>query len=359
MESEVQSARGAWRSGFFAMQCAAVALVSLAVACSSKSNNAGGAGGEAGWSSGSAQGGGGAGGAGGAGGSEPAEPEVIAEFDALKGEVPEGLAIDGTTAYVSFALINKVAKIDLETKEVTPFGALPGSPPIGVAYTLGLIVEKGIVYAAGASEDPVQYPAGIYKFPKSGGEATLFGKNPELSYPRGLASDSGTIYISAPRSGALYGMDLTSGAVEKLLIGKTLTGDTTSACAFDGVFPVGISGLVAPGGAVTFTNADRGELLDVEGNIIAGPNCGTLGGADGLVEDPENFSFIIAARKANAIVSVDLAGEAKNIAEGPLLDEPSSVAITTIGGLKYLYFVNSARSTYTKGGKAALLRIRL
>lgn len=365
MKAEKRAAQGRRTFGILAMQWGAVALVSLAAACSSKPSNPGGeggAGGEGNWGGPGTGGMGGTGmGGGGAGGSMPSKPEQVLAFDPAMGELPEGLAIEGTTAYVSLTVVNKVIKIDLNTKQRSDFGSVPGSI-IGVNYTLGLAVDNGNVYAAVGSDDPVQFAPGVYKFGAAGGDGKLFGKHLEMSYPRGLASDGeGGMYISAPRSGALYAMTIATGAVEKLGIAPEFTGDVMSACASGEPFPAGVSGLAAAAGAVYYTNADRATVYQIGADlsVLAGPDCATLGGADGVVADDIDASLIVAARKTNALTRVKYNGEIETLMKDDLLHEPSAVAIATVGGERYLYWVNSARTTFNSGGIPGLYRMPL
>ncbi len=364
MKAEKRAEHGLSTFGILAMQWATAALVALAAACSSNPSTPGGeggAGGEGNWGgpASTGTGGTGMGGGGGAGGSMPAKPEQVVAFDPAMGELPEGLAIDGTTAYVGLAVVNKVLKIDLNTKQRSDFGSVPGSL-IGVNYTLGLAVDKGIVYAAVGSDDPVQFAPGVYKFPAAGGDATLFGKHLEMSYPRHLGLDgTGAMYISAPRSGALYAMEVGTGMVEKLGIAPEFTGDVMSACASGEPVPSGVNGVAVAGDTVYYTNADRATVYQISDKLtaLAGPDCATLGGADGMVVDDVDSSLIIAARKANALTRVKFNGETQTLMKDDLLHEPSAVAIATVGGARYLYWVNSARTTFNSGGIPGLYRM--
>ncbi|MFO0662858.1 MAG: hypothetical protein U0174_02850 [Polyangiaceae bacterium] len=50
---------------------------------------------------------------------------VTQKFDASKGELPEGIAIRGSNAYVGFAPTGSIARIDLRTGERVPYAQLP------------------------------------------------------------------------------------------------------------------------------------------------------------------------------------------------------------------------------------------
>jgi hypothetical protein len=363
MKAEKRAEHGRRTFGILAMQWASLALVSLAMACSSSPNpsGAGGEGGEGGgWGQGASGGMGGMGGAGGGtGGGMPAKPEMVLQFTEL-GELPEGLVVDGTTAYVSFVLLNKVIKIDLNTGTRSDVGQIPGAI-IGTTSTLGLAYNGGFVFAAVGSENPVDFKPGIYKFPAAGGNGTLFGEHIEMSYPRAIVpSDPEGMVISAPRSGALYRMTIATGEMEKLFIAPQLTGDALSACAVDAPNPTGISGLVPTPETLYFTSADRATVYSLSQGMyteLAGPDCATLGGADGMIADDIDQSLIVASRKANTITRVKYNGETQLLMKDELLHEPSALAIATVGGERYLYWVNSARTTFNMGGIPGLFRM--
>ena len=361
MEAEMRATRGGRTFGIFAMQWASLALVSLAVACSSSPSGPGGeggAGGEGGWGEGASGGTGGTGGTGGSGGA-PAGPEMVVALDPFMGELPEGLAIDGTSAYVSLSVVNKVIKIDLETGARSDVGTI--NAPLGIGFTQGVVVDKGVVYAAALTEDVAQFAPGIYKFPGGGMQAELFGKHGELFRPRGLAIDAdGNMLITEPRAGALFKMAPATGMVEKLGIAPELYGDPASACKSDGSFLTGVQGLFVTVNGLYVSNADRATIYQLtnEFKVFAGPDCATLGGADGMVADIDG-SMIVAVPRGNTLTRVKFDGTTEVLMKDELLHEPVAVAIATVGGQRYLYWVNSARNTFKMGGIPGLGRMPL
>ncbi|UQA60323.1 hypothetical protein [Polyangium aurulentum] len=359
MEAEMRAERGGRTFGILAMQWASLALVSLAVACSSSPSNPGGAGGEGGWGEGASGGMGNTGGMGGGGGSAPSVPEIVVPFDPFKGELPEGLAIEGTTAYVSLSVLNTVITIDLETGARGEVGSI--NAQLGIGFTQGVVVDKGIVYAAALSEDTAQFKPGIYKFTAGNMQAELFGSHGELIRPRGLAIDAnGDMLITEPRLGALFSMAPATGMVEKLGAAPELYGDPASACKSDGTFLTGVQGLFVTVSGLYFSNADRATIYQIGKEItpFAGPDCATLGGADGMVGDIDG-SMIVAVPKANLLARVKFNGQIETLMKDDLLHEPTSVAIATVGGKRYLYWVNSARTTFKMGGLPGLGRMPL
>lgn len=361
-----------------------LAVSSLALACSDsgkQTTTTGGEGGNPGSSSSSSgtAGMGGAGGEGGAGPEMVGPVEEVMKFDPAMGELGEGIAIDGTTAYVSFGSL-KVIKIDLVAKTRADFGTL--SAPLGVGQPQGLALDgQKILYMAAATSNPVDFTAGIYKFPAGGGTAQLFAQDVNMSYPRHIAfANSGIMVVATPLGSRMFTVS-TAGKVNDPGVAQVLSGDQGSACAYGDGIPYGISSVAMDGDSFYGANADRAQLIsgglqtDMSGNtfavpdkdaIFAGPDCTTMGGAESIVIDTMdpaatsfNPSLIVAARAVNKITRVHFAGGVEVIADGTSLYEPSAMAIAVIGGDRYLYVVNSARKTYNSGGIPGLVRMRL
>ncbi|MDI1432083.1 hypothetical protein [Polyangium sorediatum] len=354
------------------LSCLGVALASLAVACSDGSNNnpsgAGGDGGDGG--SGAAGGAGGQGGEGGEGGDAPivypAEPEEVAKFNPALGELPEGLAIDGTTAYVVYSVAPKVVKVDLETGAVTDYGEIPG--PIGIAFPQGAALDaQKNLYVAVKSENPGMFMPGIYKFPPGGGTATLWSSHPSMSFPRHIAfHSSGNAFVSVPNAARIYVVS-PSGITDDPGVSQLLSGDQTSACAYGEFLSYGVTSTVFSGNTFFATNADRayifqgtfdGQNSEISETMVAGPDCGTLGGAESILEDPVSLSLMLAVRRTDKIMRVEFTGGMQVLAETALY-EPSAMAIGETKKGRHLYVTNSAHNTYNKGGIPGLVRIPL
>ncbi|WP_206079606.1 hypothetical protein [Polyangium spumosum] len=369
--------------GRLVLVCVGVALGSLVMACAGGNETPpggeGGAGGDGGaGASGGSGGAGGAGGDGGAGGAVvyPVAPEGVAEFSPL-GQLPEGIVIDGTTAYVSFSVDPKVVKVDLETGAVSDWGPIPAPIGIGFPQGLGLDAQKN-VYVVVKSEDPAKFKPGVYRFPPGGGEPTWVSGTDIVGYPRTIGFTTfGSSFFTSPVTGHL-GEIITNGTLQMYGPADELTGDEMSACAFGELTPMGITSVLVSGNSTiesTFywTNADRAAIykgafvpagggmveLKADPNPVAGPDCALLGGAEGLIEDPADGSMLVAARRANKIVRVKSTGETQVLSEGAGYYEPSALAIGETSKGRHLYITNSAHTTYNKGGVPGLVRIPL
>jgi hypothetical protein len=378
-----RTSRRSWTN--FVFVSLTLALTSLAMACSDPAKPAattGGEGGESGTSS-SSGGGGGAGGGGGSGGGMvdmPGPVEEVLKFEWVMGELPEGIAIDGTTAYITFGS-TQVIKVDLVTKTRSDYGSVPA--PIGVGTPQGIALDGNKnVFVAVSSVDPVQFKPGIYKFPAGGGSATLFAQHVNMSFPRHIAfADSGLMVVSTPPSARMFTVSK-AGIVSDPGVAEVLSGDQASACAYGEGIPYGISSVVLDGNSLYGANADRGQIIEGalqdDGNggmvatpnqmnaILAGPDCATMGGAESIIIDPYDqgstpfdIAMLVAARKQNKITKIRYTGGITTIADGTNLYEPSAMALAVMDGSRYLYIVNSARTTYDKGGIPGLVRMRL
>lgn len=263
----------------------------------------------------------------------PPNPELVAHFDAAKGELPEGLVMGEQAAYVGFAPTSRVVRVNPESGEVSSFGQLPAPVP-GKGFMTGLAVSAGgDVYAGLASFTP-EAQAGIYRVSKSGGDAALFAKDPELAFPNALAFDGdGALFATDSGSGSVFRID-PKGVATKWS-GDAALGGNKDACDGAGPgFAIGANGIVVEQDAIYVVNLDQATLLKLprqsDGSagkpvVLAGPDCDALGGADGLARAPDG-SFVVAVNRQNKVVRVSVDGEVQTIVSGAPLDFPATVA---------------------------------
>jgi len=292
-----------------------------------------------------------------------ATTELIAHFDPAAGELPEGLVIGQDTAYVGFAPTSRVVRVDLATGAASPYGQLP-TPVSGKGFMTGLAQSAaGEVYAGLASFVP-EVQAGIYRIPRGGGAATLFAQDDALPFPNALAFDSdGSLWATDSGTGSVFRI-LPDGHAERWASGDALTGQKEACHSAGPGFAIGANGIVVERDGVYVVNMDRATLVKIPreaaGNagtpqVLAGPDCEALGGADGLARSPDG-SFVIAVNRQNKLVRVGATGGAiKTLAHGVPFDFPATVAYrgTT------LYATNFALKTASAGKPSApgLLRV--
>src|SRR3984957_14425440 len=134
----------------------------------------------------------------------PAAPSMVAAFDPAAGELPEGVATKDGFAYVGFAPVGEIARVDLRTGSRAHFAKLPKPVP-GKGFMTGLAFgPDGLLYAALVSFDPT-VQQGIYRVGSTGGDATLFAKDPKMVFPNGLSFDAtGKLFVTDSAAGAIF-----------------------------------------------------------------------------------------------------------------------------------------------------------
>jgi len=298
---------------------------------------------------GSEEGGGGAG-QGGDGGSASPGATFIKEFDATKGELPEGLAVVGTTAYVGFAPLGKVIKVSLPDGGVTAYGGIATFPAMG-GTMLGLAFDKAGALFVGVSSDPAVFQPGIYKIPVNGGNAFLFAQDPGLTFPNGLVFDAnGDLFVTDSVAGAIYKIAANGLTKSKWKEDPLLVGDMASPCKSGLPVPLGANGLALSKGVFYVTNTDKASIIKIPVNadgtpgaaaVFAAPDCTTMAGLDGVMVDDDG-TLIAAANSKNTILRVAADGKPTVITSGGKLNFPASVAVATIQSERQLIITNAA-----------------
>jgi SMP-30/Gluconolactonase/LRE-like region len=263
----------------------------------------------------------------------PTSPRVVTSFDPAAGELPEGLAVRDGFAYVGFAPLGEIAKVDLGSGTRTRFAKLPKPVP-NKGFMTGLSFgPDGQLYAALVSFDLSVQP-GVYRVSGAGGDATLFAKDPKMVFPNGLVFDSaGELYVTDSAAGAIFKI-ARSGAVTAWASSALLAGDPVQCGGSGNPFPIGANGLAERGGAFFATNTDKGSIVRVAINpdgsagapvLAVGPDCAALAGADGLTVDSRG-DLLVAVNRKDKVVRVAKTGGIDVVATGSPVDFPASLA---------------------------------
>src|SRR5260370_8849977 len=77
----------------------------------------------------------------------------LAQFDAQKGSLPEGLAIRGANAYVGFAPTSQIMEVNVATGSATPYSTLP-TQVSGKGFMTGLASYAARLYTGTADFVP-------------------------------------------------------------------------------------------------------------------------------------------------------------------------------------------------------------
>lgn len=203
------------------------------------------------------------------------EIEVVVDYDAAAGELPEGVALDKRgDVFVSLAPLGEVRKIERDGSESTlatiplPPGAFPG--------VIGLAVDApGNVYATVSAGDPAA--TGVYKIERDGSFARLPGTE-AIGFPNGVTLDKrGNIYVTDTTAGAVWRIPARGGSAELWFESPLLEGDGSAGLGI----PIGANGIAYRHNAVVVANSEGARLL----HIPIEPD-GTAGEATVLAEDP-------------------------------------------------------------------------
>lgn len=289
--------------------------------------------------------------------SSPMAVHEVAAFDGAKGQLSEGVAVRGDTAYMGYVGSGEIVAVDLKTGDVTPYGSLPAPVPT-MGFVSGLAAHGDDLYGALVSFNPSVQP-GVYRVTK-GGAPQLFAKDAGMIFPNGIAfDDADRMYITDSAAGAIFRVER-DGVVSKWLASPLLAG-AKDACGANGVgvpFDIGVNGIAIDGGEVFLTNTDHGQIVQVtiekDGSagtpsLLVEPDC-ALSGADGLTLAP-NGDLIVAVNHQNKLVRIDRQGHVAPLASGEPLDFPASVTFED----GTLYISNFA---FLDAKSPALLRIR-
>jgi sugar lactone lactonase YvrE len=266
--------------------------------------------------------------------------ELVASFDPAAGELPESITIDGA-GNLYFSMLNTVRKR-------TPDGTIStfGTIASGI-FALGVKVgPDGCIYNASTSLDPNVEGAFVWKIcsPDSAVKfATLPGGRPnDLAF-----DDAGNLYVTDPFLGVVWKV-LPDGTASVWLSDPLLQANFANPVLV--VIPVGVDGIAFDKQKhnLYLGNLDFGRILRVEfcdgepGAISVFASDPLLVGVDGLAFD--NAGNLYAAVNAQDRLAVlDHQGNITVLAEGGLLDAPSSMVFgTRPHDRRTLYLTSSA-----------------
>jgi sugar lactone lactonase YvrE len=295
--------------------------------------------------------------------SGPAVPTVIASFDSAMGQLPEGLweispdAVEfvGTTGRPITAWVPLAAPVTIGVDGgVSSFGTLTAGAAQST-YTLGVITDASgsVYYAVAASAAPPNDPApGIYRLPAAGGTATPFSLGgavtPNMNFANGLDFIGDNLFV-ADSEGVVYKVN--PAGVATVWSQDPLLAPSLSACSGTVPLAIGANGIVHDTSNVYVTNTDYGRVIRIPINtdgsagtaVVLKEDCASLVGADGLVIDPKDDTFIIALNIQNKLVRMAKDGSTVTVlASGAPYASPASPIIDTALGHRRVIVSNPA-----------------
>lgn len=242
---------------------------------------------------------------------EDHQVEVVTSFDATKGELPEGVAIDKPgNIYVSLGPpffvgggYGALLRISSDGTETTVLAEYPDGPaPAGLA-----VDAPGNVYFA--VPDPGGAKGGVYRIAGDGGTERLPGTE-SMIVPNGLALDKqGNIFVSDSALGAIWRIPSGGLASAEIWLEYELTAGCTSE-------DLGANGIAFWKGDLFVANTSRGALVHIpvvadgspgEPAVVAGNlDCEPSGlfGMDGITLDVQGNVYALLVLK-NKLVKIN------------------------------------------------------
>ncbi len=252
---------------------------------------------------------------------------LVARFDASKGELPEGIAMDQRGGlYVGLRFQGEIRKLHPASTGGGYTQSVLATLDVGL---LGLAVDRhGDVYAAVASFRPATH--GVWRVARDGGKERLPGTG-AIFFPNALTFDpQGNLYVTSSSGspvapgvfadGEIWRI-APDGAVQSWLRDPLLTGTN----ALDPPFPIGANGIAYHAQALIVANTERGRVLRVpiEPDGSAGIPAVVADGftfVDGLAVDVHGdiYLLVIGASKlvrmaGDGSIGTDLAGPLQGV----------------------------------------------
>ena len=279
--------------------------------------------------------------------------EVVVDYDAAAGELPEGLAVDKRgDVYVSLAPLGEIRKITRDGSETTLATVVPpgsGNGPLGLA-----VDAPGNIYVAVATFDPAT--SGVYEIARDGSFTRLPGTG-AIAFPNGVTFDKrGNLYVADTILGAVWRVPASGEPAELWFQSPLLEGDGS----FGLGFPLGANGIAFRHNEIVVGNTEFGRLVNIEiepdgsaGAVSVLAEDTALLGIDGIAFDVHGNVWA-AVISQSTIVSVSPTGAVTTVATAADgLDWASSIAF----GKKHdLWAVNFAIGP-PGGPGPALLRL--
>jgi len=280
---------------------------------------------------------------------------LIAALDPSQGQLPESItADDAGNVYLSMS--TAVWKVNPDGQHApAPFATLPLAAD-GITFALGLkFGPDGYLYVPSASFSPADDAARVWRISPSG-QVTEYAHLDPSGFPNDLAwDDDGNLYVTDPWLGLIYKIDA-PGHAAVWLSDPLLSGDP--AHAVFGFHAFGVDGIAFDNDErdLYVDNLDYGEIIRIpvgcdgdagDPEVHAGD--ARLVGADGIAFD-KNKNLYVAVNAQNQIAVVDRHGGVSVVAQGGLLDGPSSLVWGTHGNEKKTLYISSFAIGAALGG---------
>lgn len=263
----------------------------------------------------------------------------IVEFAA--GEIPESVTSDPAgNLYIS---VGSAIRRRTAAGVISEFATLPAS-----IFALGVKVGRdGCVYTASTSLDPAVEGAFVWRACEAGPAEQVAVLDP-AGGPNDLAFDEeDNLFVTDPVLGRVWKVDPT-GAASVFVEDPLLAGDPAAPALL--FRPLGVNGIAFDRNErfLYLSNTDQGTVLRVRTNQPASVALFAedvrLRGADGIAFD-RGGTLLVNVNASDTVASVNRAGRVRVLAQGGLLDAPSSAVFgATRGDRRQVYVTASAFS---------------
>lgn len=290
----------------------------------------------------------------------PIVPEVVASFDSLVLDTPEGIATDyWGNVYVSHALTGEIDRID-RFGNVDHLASLPIGPPLapchGFVGGLGAIVSTpwGLYVNVNACDEDDR---GIWWVSPHSGEAARVAALPTDAFANGLAHRFGLLYASDSFSGRIWRASAFGGEAEVWVTDPLL--DPTGAAPPQ----IAANGTQFFGGELYVANSATGDIVAFD--VLPDQSAGAARVHASLAGPCDDFAFDLfgtlycGANFDNTVVAVYPDGDTEVVVDGDELDGPSAMAFGRLSDRRTLYITNAAFPFYPNEQNPSVVKIEL
>jgi sugar lactone lactonase YvrE len=271
-----------------------------------------------------------------------ATPELVRAFDPTLGQLPESMATDSAgNFYLSMG--SQVMKVDTSLS-LTTLATLPVAANV---FATGVkFAPDGSLFVASGGFDPALDGSFVFSVNPSTGAVNVVTSMDPDGFPNDLAfDDDGSTFVTDSFLGAIW--KVTSDGVATIWLQDPLLEGNPDGSALG--TPFGADGIAFDRSKrnLYVTNLDFGAILKIRvrhdgqpGDVEVFAADSRLVGADGIAFDRAGTLYV-AVNAQDSIATVDRRGRVRVIAEGGVLDGPSSFAFGVAPCDRHTLFITS------------------